>query len=256
MLSSYIRKQAEWYEEANNANLQEFKEALISQEAAFQQRLEAEISAAVAATEERLMGQLNQMLVRTRILEARVGDFTLIAGASTADASVQHLPPGTKRLTLTWDPSSREQAKGLKSFQNRVGVPAVNAARVLSACSGLEGLCLGYVKGVNTAGVLCGSQSADRERYSDYGIADLSFLEEHSETLEDLFLSGNTGIKDLSPLKTLRCLRILHIDGCKNVGDLSMLQEIPSLTELYIRDTGLTNACSLLGREGLKIVDK
>ena len=239
-----LRKQAEWYEESNNGNLQEFKEALIAQEADFQERLEAGIASAVAATEEKMMKRTTLMIDRIRILEARMGDCAL-----GSYGRVTSLPTGTLKISFTTDRLRTLQAETnfrcllLRYNNNNSGNTEIEshmATRFLAAYRGLKGLCMGYPKDGNN-------------KYKDYGIFNLEFLQDHKD-LEELYLPGNKGITDLSPLKNLRCLKVLQIDGCTQVGNISVLRDIPSLAVLYIRDTGLIKACSFLCREGLKIV--
>ena len=84
-----------------------------------------------------------------------------------------------------------------------------------------------------------GLKNLDSINIGNNRISDLSPLE-GLENLED-FLSWNNFLSDLSPLVELTKMSLKRIDICGGDPDISVLKDAQNLTELYMRNCGVSN---------------
>lgn len=74
-------------------------------------------------------------------------------------------------------------------------------------------------------------------------INDISPIGEITQ-LTDLTINCSQ-IRDISWIKTLKHLKTLNLEGCVNLKDVNILAELPALTKLILKDTGVINTTAL-----------
>jgi len=145
-------------------------------------------------------------------------------------------PPGLVLLLLALAPP------GIARAQN-VAIPDANLRAVIVQKLGKSAgdpITAAELRG------LTGTLNASRQ-----GIADLTGLE-HATGLGTLFLEGNQTISDISPLRGLTSLRVLHLNN-NRVSNISALQNLTNLRTLLLEFNEISNISPLRGLINLKL---
>lgn len=174
-------------------------------------------------------------------------DFSVIAGAEKLEALkisdsglfnidfLKELPLLTSlelKAKGIRNPEPLKKIKNLKSF-SFTGSDIFSDLKIIKELKGLEELRLNECQVTDISGISV---------LENLKIVDLSFNSiENTEPLgnlteiEELNLSSNTEIKDISSLGKLTELRVLHLEGCA-VEDISVAENFKKLEELYINN--------------------